>query len=127
VEDSRNDIGRMLKQRRLMIPLTLQELAQASGVSSSHLGRIERGGRYPSARILRQVSKPLNLSESELFLQAGFLSPTASGDDEESEKCRRLDPYVASVLAKESEEVQRTVIAILTVMKGLARGVDGKC
>jgi len=127
VGDSRSDLGRILKQRRLMIPLTLQELARDSGVSSSHLGRIERGERYPSARILRQVSKPLNLSESELFLQAGFLSSTASGDDEESEKCGRLDPYVASVLAKESEELQRTVVAILTIMKDLARMINGKC
>jgi len=126
--DSRSNIGKMLKQRRLMIPLTLQELAQASGVSSSHLGRIERGERYPSARILRQVARPLNLTESELFLQAGFLSPITPGNDsEESKKVGQLDPYVASVLAKESEEVQHTVVAILTIMKGLARGVDGKC
>jgi len=127
VEDSRNDIGRMLKQRRLMIPLTLQELAQASGVSSSHLGRIERGERYPSARILRQVAKPFNLTESELFLQAGFLSPSASDDHEEIKTLGKLDPYVASVLAKEPEEVQRTTVALLTIMKGLARVINGKC
>ncbi|MBA7608679.1 hypothetical protein ES703_15860 [subsurface metagenome] len=32
-EDKRNDLGKMLKQRRLMIPLTLQELVSATGVS----------------------------------------------------------------------------------------------
>ena len=43
ITDDRNDLGKLLKQRRVMIPMTLGELAAASGVSSSHLGRIERG------------------------------------------------------------------------------------
>ena len=110
-----------------MIPLTLQELAQASGVSSSHLGRIERGERYPSARVLRQMAKPLNLTESELFLRAGFLSPSVYNDQEEIELLGKLDPYVASLLAKEPEEVQRSMIALLTIMKSLARVINEKC
>ena len=125
--DSRNNLGKILKQRRLMIPLTLQELAQASGVSSSHLGRIERGERYPSARVLRQMAKPLNLTESELFLRAGFLSPSVYNDQEEIELLGKLDPYVASLLAKEPEEVQRSMIALLTIMKSLARVINEKC
>ncbi|MBA7629696.1 hypothetical protein ES703_37200 [subsurface metagenome] len=52
--DKRNNLGKMLKLRRVMIPMTLQELARASDISPSHLGRIERGERYPSARILRR-------------------------------------------------------------------------
>ena len=70
-----NDLGKMLKQRRLMIPLTLVELAASSGVSSSYLGRIENGQRFPSAYILRKLAKPLGFEESELFSRAGFLSP----------------------------------------------------
>ena len=56
--DNSNDLGKLLKQRRVMIPLALQELAAASGVSSSHLGRIERGERFPSAHILHKIAKP---------------------------------------------------------------------
>ena len=40
-------LGRILKQRRVMIPLTLRGLATISGMSPSHLGRIERGGEVP--------------------------------------------------------------------------------
>ena len=55
--DNKNkNIGRIIKQRRLMIPLTLRELAAISGVSSSHLGRVERGERFPSASILRKIA-----------------------------------------------------------------------
>ncbi len=128
VSETRNDLLKVLKQRRVMIPLTLLELARASGVSASHLGRIERGERFPSARVLRRFAKPLGLEESELFLQAGYLSPHPPGNEsEESQKAGRLDPYVASVLAKETDEVQRAVVAILTIMKIMAKGRNGKC
>ena len=54
--DNGNDLGRMLKRRRLMMALTLHELGTAAGVSPSHLGRIERGERFPSASILRRIA-----------------------------------------------------------------------
>ena len=121
-----NNLGRILKQQRITIPLTLQELAVTSGVSSSHLGRIERGERFPSGHILRKIAKPLGFDEDELFTLAGFLSPqTPSVAEERSSgySGRRLDPYVAKLLAEEPVEVQRAVIGILTVLKSVARGM----
>lgn len=49
----RNNLGKLLKQQRVMLPMTLQELAVRSGVSASHLGRIERDKRGHS--IERQI------------------------------------------------------------------------
>ncbi len=121
-----NDLGRILKQQRVTIPLTLQELAATSSVSSSHLGRIERGERFPSARILRKIAKPLGFDEDELFTLAGFLSPQTPGVAEESGTryaTRQLDPYVAKMLAEEPAEVQRAVIGILSLLKSIARGM----
>jgi len=116
----------MMKQQRIALQLTLQQLADVSGVSPSHLGRIERGQRFPSARILRKIAKPLNFDEDELFTLAGYLSseplrvaeraPTYSGG--------RLDPYVAGVLSQEPTEVQRAVIGILTMLKNIAKGTS---
>lgn len=102
--------------------MTLQQLAAASGVSASHLGRIERGERFPSARILRKIAKPLGFSEDELFTLAGFLSPRTAVDEESKGYTgRHLDPYVAKVLGEEPVEVQRAVIGILTILKSVAR------
>jgi transcriptional regulator with XRE-family HTH domain len=126
MEYNNNDLGRILKQQRIMVPLTLQELAAASGVSSSHLGRIERGERFPSARILRKIAKPLGFDEDELFTLAGFLSPQPQGVAEEVNPgytTRQLDPYVSKMLAQESVEVQRAVIGILSLLKSIARGI----
>ena len=120
-----NELGRILRQQRIAIPLTLQELATLSGVSSSHLGRIERGERFPSARILRKIAKPLSFDENELFTLAGFLSPQSLGVAEEANSDysrRNLDPYVARILADEPIDVQRAVIGILTILKSVARG-----
>ena len=121
-----NNLGRILKQQRIAIPLTLQELAASSGVSSSHLGRIERGERFPSAHILRKIAKPLGFDEDELFTLAGFLSPQTPSVAEERAtgySGRHLDPYVAKMLAEEPVEVQRAVIGILTMLKSIARGI----
>ena len=126
MERNDNNLGRILKQQRIAIPLTLQELATTSGVSSSHLGRIERGERFPSAHILRRIAKPLGFDEDELFTLAGFLSPQTPGVAEERSSgygSRHLDPYVAKLLGEESVEVQRSVIGILTLLKSIARGM----
>jgi len=127
MSDSNYDLGKILKQHRITVPLTLQELAAESKVSSSHLGRIERGERFPSARILRKIAKPLGFNEDELFTLAGFLSPQATGVAEESGtryNARQLDPYVARMLAEEPPEIQRAVIGILSLLKSISRGIS---
>ena len=118
-----NDIGRVMKDQRLMSELTLRELAHKSGVSSSHLGRIERGERFPSAHILRKVAQPLGFQEETLLIYGGYLSSpsTSKGDREQRVMWGRLDPYVARALSQEPAEVQRTVIAILAICKIITR------
>jgi len=111
--DNKNDLAKILRQRRVMIPLTLRELSAMLGVSPTHLGRIERGERYPSARVLRKIAKPLGFGEGELFTLANYLSPQSDG---------QLDPYVAAVLSHEPVETQRALVTILSVMKSMAKG-----
>jgi transcriptional regulator with XRE-family HTH domain len=119
-EDNLNTI---IKRQRIMVPLTLRELAAKSGVSASHLGRIERGERFPSANILRKIAKPLGFDEDELFMLAGYLSPGAAIRVESHEG---LDPYVAKTLAREPVETQRAVIGILSILKSLAQSSGEK-
>ena len=117
-------MGTIIKRQRVMVPLTLRELADQSGVSPSHLGRIERGERFPSARILRKIAKPLGFDENELFMLAGYLShgaPTEAESYESYYNNKELDPYVAKALAQEPAEIQRTVIGILNILKSLSR------
>jgi len=119
-------LGRTLKQQRVTIPLTLHELAAKSGVSASHLGRIEKGTRFPSASILQKIAKPLGFDEDELFTLAGYLSLRPPGIAEATAEYSggQLDPYVARILARETVEVQRAVIAVFTVLKSIAKSLD---
>lgn len=119
--NNNKNLGRIIKQQRVMMSVTLGELAEKSGVSASHLGRIERGERFPSARILRKIAKPLGLSESELFTYADYLSPQSSTAIEHETRIGRLDPCVAGILSQEPVEVQRTVIGILSILKSIAK------
>jgi len=119
----RNNFGTIIKQQRLMAPLTLRELSEKSGVSSAYLSRIERGKRFPSAHILSKIAKPLGFNDDELFRLAGFLSHHSPTIDESrlAYGSRRLDPYVTSVLAQEPVEVQYAVIEILSILRSLTK------
>jgi len=123
---SNEHIGRIIKQHRVMSELTLRQLSEMSHVSPSHLGRIERGERFPSAHILRKIAQHLGFEEDELFAYAGYLSPKSQTTPEGKTDIRKLDPYVARVLSEEPVEVQRTVIAILNILKSVAGGLSGK-
>ncbi len=121
-----NHLGGILKQQRISLSLTLQELAGRSGVSASHLGRIERGERFPSAHILQKIARPLAFEEDELFTLAGYLSPQSPMVAEKTPPygSERLDPYVARMLAQEPVEMQRAIIGILTILKSIAKGTN---
>jgi len=122
--NNKNSLGRILRQQRVTIPLTLQELAARSNVSPSHLGRIERGERFPSASILRKIAKPLDFDESELFALAGYLSPQPPGIAESPiGYSGGLDPYVARMLGQEPLDIQRAVIGILSILKSIAKSI----
>jgi len=84
-----NNLGLILGVRRKEKGLTLRQLVSLSGVSMSHIARVERGERFPSGPILRKLAEPLDFSEIELMKLAGFMSRDAVDD--------RLDRFKKSV------------------------------
>lgn len=113
------DFGRLIRQKRIMMSLTLRELADRSGISPSYLGRIERSERFPSAGVLKKIAGPLDLNVNELFILAGYLPPQSNNKSEPQfdNSDGELDPYVSWILSQEPIEVQRAVISILAVVK----------
>jgi len=118
-----SEIGKVIKQQRVIRGLTLEQLGHESGVSPSYLGRIEKGERFPSAHILKRIAQPLGFEEGELLIYAGYLSPSSAGkeDSQSQDILGRLDPYVASLLSQEPVEIQHMVVAVLTIFKSVAR------
>jgi transcriptional regulator with XRE-family HTH domain len=67
------DLGGYLKEQRETARLSLRQLATVAGVSNPYLSQIERGLRKPSAEVLQQIAKGLQISAEALFLRAGLL------------------------------------------------------
>ena len=103
-----------------------RELSASSGVSPSHLGRVERGERFPSAHVLRRIARHLGFDESELFALAGYFSPQSPtvAETMAGNSVKQLDPIVTRALAQEPIEVQRAAIVILTVLKSIAKSLE---
>ena len=101
LDSSNNHLGEIIRRQRVVRPLTQYELAAISGVSPSHLGRIERGERFPSAHVLRRIAKPLGFEEDELFTLAGYLSPSPPSvlETDQEHTDGQVDPYVAGVVS----------------------------
>ena len=84
-------IGKIIKEQRKRIPLTLKQLSQMSGVSISHLARIEKRQRSPSPYTLQLIFKPLGFDLFELLIIAGYLSPEHSVLSEEQRDKLRVE------------------------------------
>lgn len=123
MDNDSNNLGKIIKQRRVITQLSLVKLAVATGVSVSFIDRVERGERFPSARTLRKLANPLGFTERELLSLANYLSNESSSIKKGDVQLMKLDPYVAIVLSKEPVEVQRAILAILSVLKGIAKDV----
>jgi transcriptional regulator with XRE-family HTH domain len=72
------DIGARLKALRAAGGLTLEDLADRSGVSRAMLSRIERGESSPTAQLLNRVCSGLGVTLSSLFAAAEASAPPVS-------------------------------------------------
>ncbi len=82
------DLGAYLREQRENAQLSLRQLAEIAGISNPYLSQIERGLKRPSAEILQQIAKGLEVSAESLYVRAGILDervlahhdPTAAPD-----------------------------------------------
>ncbi|MFI7586607.1 helix-turn-helix domain-containing protein [Spongisporangium articulatum] len=77
VTDRMGDLGGYLKEQRENARLSVRQLATAAGVSNPYLSQIERGLRKPSAEVLQQIAKGLQISAEALFMRAGLLEESS--------------------------------------------------
>jgi transcriptional regulator with XRE-family HTH domain len=74
----KQNIGKIIREQRKRIPLSLSQLSRISGVSVAHLGRVEHGQRIPSPHALQRTANPLGFDLNELLIMAGHLLPESS-------------------------------------------------
>ncbi len=74
------DLGAYLREQRESAQLSLRQLAEMAGVSNPYLSQIERGLKRPSAEILQQIAKGLQVSAESLYVRAGILDERVADD-----------------------------------------------
>ena len=71
--ERRRDLGGFIREQRSESRLSLRRLSQLAGISNPYLSQIERGLRKPSAEILQQLARALQISAETLYIRAGIL------------------------------------------------------
>lgn len=72
-------LGDYLREQRKSARLSVRQLSELAGVSNPYLSQIERGLKKPSAEILQQIAKGLQVSAESLYVRAGLLDPEDFG------------------------------------------------
>jgi transcriptional regulator with XRE-family HTH domain len=98
------DLGEFIRDQRRVGHLSLRKLSELAGISNPYLSQIERGLRKPSAEILQQIARALEISSETLYVRAGILEERL-GADLVAEI--RRDPGL-------SEEQKKTLVRIYT-------------
>ena len=104
IEQRFHDLGAFIREQRSTARLSLRKLSELAGISNPYLSQIERGLRKPSAEILQQIARALEISSETLYVRAGILEERAGGDLVGEIRC---DPAL-------SEEQKKTMIRIYT-------------
>ncbi len=97
-----HDLGEFIRDQRRVGHLSLRKLSEMAGISNPYLSQIERGLRKPSAEILQQIARALEISSETLYVRAGILEERDGGDLVAE---IRRDPEL-------SEEQKKTLIRI---------------
>jgi transcriptional regulator with XRE-family HTH domain len=75
--DRLSELGEFIRQQRNGARLSLRHLSELAGISNPYLSQIERGLRRPSAEILQQIARALQISAETLYVRAGILEERA--------------------------------------------------
>lgn len=88
------DLGAYIREQRRLGELSLRKLSERAGISNPYLSQIERGLRRPSAEILQQIARALEISAETLYVRAGILDERPEGVDIPS--AIGHDPYLTA-------------------------------
>lgn len=117
LEQRWRDLGEFIREQRRVGHLSLRKLSEMAGISNPYLSQIERGLRKPSAEILQQIARALEISSETLYVRAGILEER-DGDSDLVAEIRR-DAWI-------DEEQKRTLISIYQSFRSAHPGSPGR-
>ena len=106
------ELGDYIREQRRQMELSVRKLADLANVSNPYLSQIERGLKRPSAEILQQIARALEVSSESLYVRAGIL-------DEERER-----DLVATIRAQDDLSTDQKQVLIRIYESFLAEGAE---
>jgi transcriptional regulator with XRE-family HTH domain len=106
LEQRWRELGEFIRDQRRTGQISLRKLSEQAGISNPYLSQIERGLRRPSAEILQQIARALEISAETLYVQAGILEPRTDEVDVVGEI--RRDPVLSDDQKKTLVHIYRT-------------------
>lgn len=111
---SSKPIGEVIAEARENAKLSQRQLAKLAGINSSGLSKIEAGERDPSPKILRKISKYIEVNYNDLMYQMGLgieVSP--------------LNPFIKDYYSKlKGAELNEAEVNVLGNKQNLKKLVD---
>ena len=100
-------LGSFIRTQRKLANLSQRELAKLTDLSDPYVSQIERGLHEPSIRVLRALSKALNIRAETMLAYAGLFEEAVTGSDDvpETEAAIRCDPRL-------SEEQKQALLGV---------------
>jgi transcriptional regulator with XRE-family HTH domain len=111
-----DSLGDYLREQRQSAKLSLRQLADLAGISNPYLSQIERGLKRPSAEILQQLAKGLEVSAESLYVRAGIL------DERHAHVAESLDTRAA--IAADGQLNNRQKAALLDIYDSFVAGAQ---
>jgi transcriptional regulator with XRE-family HTH domain len=65
--DLQEILGKVIRQERQNRRMTIKDLGDKAGLSEIYVGEVERGQKYPSAKVLESIANALDLDLAEFF------------------------------------------------------------
>jgi transcriptional regulator with XRE-family HTH domain len=111
-----NSLGDYLREQRQSARLSLRQLSELAGISNPYLSQIERGLKKPSAEILQQLAKGLEVSAESLYVRAGIL------DERHVHEAGPLD--TRAVIGADPKLTDRQKAALLDIYDSFVGGAE---
>lgn len=100
--DLQETIGKVIRQERQERRMTIKDLGDKAGLSEIYVGEIERGQKYPSAKVLESLAAALELDMAELL--------ELIAEEIRSEREPQLTHAIGFVMPGTTSQPRRTVV-----------------